>query len=174
MRVISNILIICIILITTGAKAEEPLGWISSGYSKYMVTPGIEACYFFRPHLGINLGVSTYIQYPDHSSITNITHDASFGFSNANLGFSGYLLMLENHRAGLITGFKIYYGPDYRKLRYYDEGGYYIYYDASSLQIDYGLDLGIFYIYKKASLLCKWDFARNRIRVGIGYRFKSD
>jgi len=174
MRGINNILVICILLIAPGVKAGEPLGWVTSGYSKYMVTPGIEACYLFRPQLGINLGISTYLQYPDHSCITNITHNAPFGFFNANLGFSGYFLKLDNHRAGLITGFRIYYGPDYRKLRYYDEGGYYIYYDASSLQIDYGLDLGIYYIYKKVSLLCKWDFARNRIRVGIGYRFNSD
>lgn len=171
MRDIKLILIIPVLFFTNYVKAGEPLYWLTYGHSKYIFSPGIEACYLFRPHLGLNLGVSFYKQNPDHSRVTNITHDDSFGFYNANMGVSGYLFRFKNHSIGLIAGFKLYYGPDYRILRYYEEGGYYIYFDASTLQPDYGIDLGIFYIYKKITLLSKWDFARNRLRIGIGYRF---
>jgi len=173
MRGIKRILIIPILLLTNFAEAGEPLYWLTYGHSKYVMSPGIEACYLFRPHLGVNLGIAVYRQNPDHSLLTNITHNASFGLYSVNMGISGYLFRSENHSAGLITGFKLYHGPDYRKLRYYEEGDYYIYYDASSLRLDYGIDLGIFYVYKRFTLLGKWDFARNRVRIGFGYRFNK-
>ena len=171
MKVPRLILIITILFFTNYVKAGEPLYWLTYGHSKYVFSPGLEACYFFLPYLGVNLGVSVYIQNPDYSRLTGITHDASFGFSSVNVGYSVNVFRSENHAAGLIAGFKLYYGPDYRKLRYYEEGGYYIYYDASSLETDYGIDTGIFYLYKKYTLLGKWDFVRNRFRLGIGYRF---
>ncbi len=173
MRNIKLLLIIPIFLITAYVNAGEPLYWLTFAHSKYISSPGIEACYLFHPYLGVNLGVGVYIQNPDQSSLINIVHDASFGFYSANMGVSGYKFNFKNHSVGLIAGFKLYYGPDYRKLRYYEEGGYYIYYDASILEPDYGLDLGIFYVYKKFTLLSKWDFARNRFRIGLGYRFNS-
>ncbi len=172
MRDIRLLLIISFFLLASNVKAGEPLYWLTFGHSKYIFSPGIEACYLFRPHLGVNLGISVYIQNPDLTRVSSVTHDASFGFYNANVGFSSYVFRFENHELGLITGLKLYYGPDYRKLRYYEEGGYDIYFDASSLQPDYGIDIGIFYIYKKFSLLGKWDSARNRFRAGIAYRFK--
>jgi hypothetical protein len=151
--------------------AGEPLYWFTYSQSKYIYSPGIEACYFFHDRLGINLGLGVYFQNPDHSRLTNITHEATFGFYNVNLGASTQLFKSDVHSFGLIAGFKFYYGPDYRKVYYYEEEAYYVYFDASSLQPDYGLDLGIFYIYRKFTLLGKWDFARNRFRVGIGYIF---
>jgi len=172
MRKVKCILLIFVLISVNELKAGEPLYWLTYSHSKYIYSPGIEACYLFRDRLGVNLGLGVYFQNPDHTKLTNITHEASFGFYNLNLGASAYLFKSELHSIGLITGFKLYYGPDYRKLRYYEEGDYYIYFDSSSLQPDYGLDLGIFYNYKKLSLLGKWDFARNRFRVGIGYRFK--
>ena len=173
MRGIKRILIIPLLFLTNFAEAGEPIYWLTYGHSKYVMSPGIEACYLFRPHLGVNLGVAVYIQNPDHSRVANITHNASFGVYNANMGISGYLFRSENHSAGLITGFKLYYGPNYRKLDYYEEGDYYIYYDASNHQPDFGIDLGIFYVYKRFTLLGKWDFARNRVRIGFGYRFNK-
>ncbi|RLD49246.1 MAG: hypothetical protein DRI97_18240 [Bacteroidetes bacterium] len=173
MRKVKLIVFISVLLSINEVKAGEPLYWLTYSQSKYIYSPGIEACYHFRERMGVNLGLGVYFQNPDPSSLTNITHNVSFGFYCANIGVSGYLFNFENHSAGLIAGFKLYYGPDYRKLRYYEEGGYYIYHDASDLQPDYGLDLGIFYVYKKFTLLGKWDFVRNRFRVGIGYRFNS-
>lgn len=173
MRRCKYILLIYILLSANEIKAGEPLYWLTYSHSKYVYSPGIEACYHFRDRLGVNLGLGVYYQNPDHSKITNITHQDSFGFYNVNLGASSYLFKSKVHSIGLIAGFKLYHGPDYKRLRYYEEGAYYIYYDASALQPDYGLDLGIYYNYKKLSLLSKWDFARNRFRIGIGYRFKS-
>lgn len=116
MRGIKRILIIPILLLTNFAEAGEPLYWLTYGHSKYVMSPGIEACYLFRPHLGVNLGIAVYRQNPDHSLLTNITHNASFGLYSVNMGISGYLFRSENHSAGLITGFKLYYGPDYRNF----------------------------------------------------------
>lgn len=168
MKAIKSLLIL--LLITHSVKAGEPISWLTYGHSKYVGSPGIEACYLFRPRIGVNLGVSFFFQNPDHSRLTNITHDAGFGFYNANAGLAGYVFNSGNHFVGLIAGFKLYYGPDYRKLRFYEEGGYYLYFDASFLHPDYGLDIGLFYAYRKFTLLGKFDLARNRFRLGIGYR----
>ena len=84
---------------------------------------------------------------------------------------SGQILKGTDHKAGLIAGVKMYYGPDCRELIDYEEGAYKIYFDASTLQPEYGLDLGVYYIYKKISLLTKYDLVRNRCRIGLGYRF---
>ena len=174
MRNTKLLIIFPLLFSTINLNAGESVYWMTYGHSKYVYSPGLEACYFFRPYLGVNLGASVYFQNPDLSRITNVTHDASFGFYNVNMGVSGHIFRFENHSAGLIAGFKLYYGPNFRKLRYYEEGDYYIYFDASILKPDYGLDLGIFYIYKKFTLLSKWDFARNRLRIGISYRFKLE
>lgn len=173
MKRVKWIWILSLLIPVNYMHAGEPLYWISYAHSKFIGSPGMEACYLFHPHLGVNLGLAVYIQNPDHSKLTNITHDATFGFYSANTGVSAYVFQSEDHSLGLIAGFKLYYGPDYRKFRYYEDGDYYIYFDASSLQPDYGLDLGIFYRFKKYTLLGKWDFARKRFRVGIGYRFNS-
>jgi len=173
MRKVKIILLVSILFSAAGIKAGEPLFWLTYSHSRFIYSPGVEASYHFRERLGINLGLGVYFQNPDHSRLTNIVHVASFGFYTLNMGISAYLLKLDYHSIGLISGFKLYYGPDYRKLRYYEYEEYYIYFDASSLQPDYGLDLGLFYIYKRLTLLGKWDFARNHFRVGIGYRFNS-
>lgn len=171
MRSTRLILILPLLFIMNFAKAGDPICWLTYSQSKYVFSPGVEACYLIRPYIGVNAGISLYIQEPDYSRVTNITHNTSLGFYNANLGLASNFLRLEEHSLGLIAGFKLYYGPDFRKLHYYEDGGYYIYFDASSFKPDYGLDLGIFYLYKNYSVLVKWDFARNRWRAGIGYRF---
>lgn len=174
MKSIKLLYIIPFLLITNWVTAGEPLWWLTFGQSKFIFSPGIEACYLFHPRIGVNGGISLYIQDPDHIRVTNITHNPSINFYNANVGLSGYLFRFENQSIGLIAGFKLYYGPDFRRLHYYKEGGYYIYFDASSLKVDYGPDIGIFYSYKKFNFLAKWDFVRNRLRVGVGYRFKME
>jgi hypothetical protein len=172
MRIIRLLLISVPLLHAAGTKAGEPIAWLSYGHSKYVSSPGSEAAWLFRDRVGINIGVGFYYQYPDHSRVTSITHDASFGFYCANVGLAAKLFTHQEHSAGLIAGFKLYYGPDYRKLRYYEEGGYNIWFDASALQPDYGPDIGAFYSFRKYSFLVKWDFARNRFRIGLGYRFR--
>lgn len=159
------------VLIASPILAGEPLGWISFSQTKYVSSPGLEACYQFHPRVGLNAGISTYFQYPEPGRITSQRHEAGFGFYSANLGFSGSLFRVGKHGLGLIAGFKLYYGPDFRKLHYYTDREYYIYYDASSFKPDYGLDTGIFYSFGRLSLLGKFDFARNRVRIGFGYRF---
>ncbi len=159
------------ILFAVPASAGETIGWASYGHSKYVSSPGLEACYLFHPRIGLNAGLAVYLQYPDRSRLTSMTFTTDFGFYNANLGVAGYLFRYGEHGLGLTAGLKLWYGPDYRKLRYYEQGGYYIYFDASSLQAEYGPDIGIFYTWGRFAFLGKFDFARNRFRLGIGYRF---
>jgi hypothetical protein len=172
MKPIKTCMVILMLLHALNASCGEPLGWLSYGHSKYVASPGLEAAWLFRDRVGLNLGVGFYYQYPDHSRVTSLTHDASFGFYCAYLGLAAKLFTHQEHSAGLIAGFKLYYGPDFRKLRYYEEGGYPLWFDASSLQPDYGPDLGLFYTYRKLAFLAKWDFARRRFRLGFGYSFR--
>lgn len=171
MKIIKQILIILALLFINDVEAGEPHFWLTYGYSKYIQSPGVEACYLFRPHIGIHAGLSCYIQYPDENRVTNIFHTGTTGIYNANIDYAGYIFRSQKHTVGFMAGFKIYFGPDYRKLIYDEEGEYYIYYDASSRLPDYGLDLGLFYRFKRVSILGKLDFARNRFRIGIGYSF---
>lgn len=171
MRSIKPVVFVASLAIFSMAHAGDPVAWMTMGYSRFVLSPGLEASYHFYPRLGINLGAGFYLQDPDYERLINVTHDYRGGFYYANVGYSGYIVSSEHHSAGLIAGFRLWYGPDYRKLRYYKDGGYHIYFDASTLRPDYGLDLGLFYIWKDYSLLAKWDLARKRFRVGIGYRF---
>jgi hypothetical protein len=167
-----RIIFITILLSLSGyCKAGEPSLWLSYGQSKFISSPGVEFIYMFIPKFGIDLGVNCYLQYPKYQQLNSIIHEAKFGFFSANLGLSSYLYNSQNHSFGIISGIILYYGPDYRRLRYYENGGYFIYYDGSSLQPDFGLDVGMIYTYNKISFLTKWDFARSRFRIGIGYQF---
>lgn len=153
------------------AFAQKTNAWLTYGQSKFMYSPGIEVNHFINKHIGIQIGVNTYFQYFDPQRVTNITDDYTFNFYNTNLGVCAYILQKENHHLGVTAGFKIYYGPEYETLHYYEAGGYYIYFDSSGLNPAYGADFGIFYTFKKITGIIKFDTARNKIRVGLGYSF---
>lgn len=172
MKIIRYIYAIIMLLAAVEAKPGDPICWLTYGHSKFVASPGIEASYLFKSYLGMHLGVDMYIQNPDLIRVSSIIHESKINFYSANLGLSGQVLNAADHKVGLIGGMKMYYGPDYHKLIYYEEGGYDIYFDAATLKPKYGLDIGIYYVYKKISLLAKYDFAWNRLRVGLGYRFR--
>lgn len=171
MRIVKSIVLLILLGSANVTRAGETLGWFTCGHSRYISSPGLEASYLFSSRFGLDLGLGMYIQNPDHLQLTGIIHSARFGFYQANFGLSGYVYKKNLHRVGLNAGVKIYYGPDYRLLRYDPIRNENIYFDGSSLQPDYGLDLGIYYVYKRITVLCKWDFARNRFRAGLGYKF---
>lgn len=168
----SLIIIILILLIPTIGYSQKWISWITYSQSKFVYSPGIEINYLPIDRLGINIGVGAYIQAPDKDQIINKTHDSNFSYYNANIGLCSNIVHFEKSSLGSTVGLKVYYGPDFRKLHYYNQGGYYIYFDQSFYRPEFGLDLGLSYSMRKISFLAKFDFARRRIRVGIGYVFR--
>ena len=158
---------------TSPIRAGEALYWLSLGHSRYLLTPGLDFSYQFKPRLGFNLGLAMYIQQPDHLQLSNQSFEARTGFHQANLGLSAYFFQNAEHGLGLIAGYKLYYGPDYRILHFDARSQKQIYFDASILKPESGLDMGIFYRYRKCSILIKFDLARKRARIGCSYLFCS-
>lgn len=152
--------------------AQKANLWVTYTHSKYLHSPGIESNYFFNNYFGVQLGASVYFQKYEQNEITNYCEDYSFKFYNANLGLAVNIINSEKHNFGITSGFKIYYGPDFKPLHYYKKEHYMIYYDASGFQPTYGLDLGMFYNFKHLTTLLKFDTARNQLRIGVGYTFK--
>ncbi|MCV6630708.1 MAG: hypothetical protein OIF50_12725 [Flavobacteriaceae bacterium] len=170
-RLFNTILVCALISVSFNLKAQKANLWMTHGYSKFLQAPGVEANYFFGKHIGVQLGVSAYLQDYNPNQIANTTDDSSINFYNANIGLSHYLLRKPSHALGITAGFKIYYGPNYKPLYFYEEGGYTIYFDNSGLRPSYGADMGIFYNFKRISFLIKFDTAREMFRFGIGYVF---
>lgn len=145
--------------------------WLTYGQSKFLYSPGLEFNYFLKKKIGIQVGICTYFQDYDENKIVNYKDFNSFNFHNANLGLCTNVLTKKEHRFGVELGFKVYYGAEFEILNYYKKGGYNIYYDSSELRPAYGIDLGLFYSFKKVTGLLKFDSARQKMRIGIGYLF---
>ena len=159
-------------MITLFGYSQKWTAWITYSQSKFLYCPGLETNYSIFDRLGINVAVGSYIQSPKKNQITNKEHDSNFSFYDANIGVCSNLFHPGNSSFGTILGVKVYYGPDFRKLHYYKQGGYYIYYDQSFYRPEFGLDIGLYYVFRRISFLTKFDFARNRFRLGIGYMIK--
>jgi hypothetical protein len=170
---ISSIIIFLLTLINTNVFAQKATIWATYGHSKFMLSPGIEANYMLNNKIGLQMGAGSYIQVLNTNKISSTTADDVFNLYNANLGICTYVYKKNDERIGFTSGLKVYYGPDYKPLQYYKEEGYYIYYDSSLFKIDYGLDFGIFYVKDKLSFLLKFDTARNKFRIGLGYSFSK-
>jgi hypothetical protein len=167
----NTLLILIFFLSLNNVSSQKSNIWLSYGQSVFMYSPGIEANLFFNKYIGLQLGVNTYFQTYDRKKIVNVSDDYSFNFYNANINICAYILVKSKHKIGVTTGFKTYYGPEYEVLHYYNHGGYNIYFDSSELRPSYGIDLGLFYLFKRASAILKYDTARNKFRIGIGYSF---
>lgn len=148
--------------------------WLTYGHTKFIASPGIETSLFFHKNIGFQLGVSTYGRIVKEAQMANLLFKSNFSFYNFTIGPSTEFKIREKHTLGGTIGFCVYYGPDYHLLKYYEEGGYNIYFDAANtLRPDYGYDFGLFYSYNKLSTLFKYDSARDNWRVGIGVRFEK-
>lgn len=171
MRIASTIIACLFIALAVEARAGDPIVWLTFGHSKFIASPGIEASYSFKPGIGCYAGVDIYLQNPDPVRLNSMIHESRLNFYSANLGLSGRFFNSGHLAAGLLGGVKMYQGPDYQELIYYEEGGYSIYFDASTLKPDFGIDIGGYISYRKVSVLSKYDFARKRFRIGLGYSF---
>lgn len=148
--------------------------WLTYGHTKFIASPGIESALFFHKNVGFQLGINTYGRIVKEAQMANLLFKSNFSFYGFNIGPATEFKIKENHTLGGSVGFKIYYGPDYRFLKYYEEGGYNIYFDAANtLRPEYSVDFGLYYSYKMLSTLVKYDTARDNWRVGIGVRFEK-
>ncbi|MBN1951377.1 MAG: hypothetical protein JW801_09235 [Bacteroidales bacterium] len=136
-----------------------------------MYSPGLEGNFRIYKGLGLQLGASVYFQDYNEAQIVNLTDGTFFNFYNANIGICHTRQLKGDHYFGMTLGAKMYYGPNFTQLSYYSAGGYPIYMDGSHLRVATGIDLGIYYSYRRTSLLLKYDTARNHFRFGVGFRF---
>jgi hypothetical protein len=165
-----NAFILIILLgVQTGVLAQKWVSWVTYNQSKFIYSPGLEMNYLFIDRLGINIGIGAYFQAPKEDQIINKKHNSNFSYYDANIGLCSNIIHFDHSSIGAILGFKVYYGPEFKKLHYYKPGGYYIYFDQSFYRPEFGVDLGLTFSMKKISFLTKFDFARYRIKIGIGY-----
>ena len=159
--------LVFLILGSTLAAQKTQL-WLTYGQSRFLYAPGIEGTFLFTGRFGIQVGVSSFVQSYPPEQVAKVTEKGSFNFYNANVGLSGYLFRINNHRWGATAGFKVYYGPEFELLHYYRAGGYAVYFDDSQLRPSYGIDMGFYYSYRWFTVVLKYDTARGKIRMGIG------
>ena len=162
-----RILITYCIIISSNALSQKNNIWLTYGQSKFLYSPGMEFNYLLNKKTGVQIGVSTYILDYQPENIVNISDDKKFNFYNANIGISQNLINKKLHQIGVYTGFKMYYGPDFKILHYYNNP---IYFDRSELRLEYGSDFGIYYSYKRITTLLKFDTAREKWRFGFGFK----
>ncbi len=169
---INKLLATCLIcLLSSMIYSQQYNVWLTYGQSKFLYLPGAEFNFFINKHIGFQAGFSTNIKCYDENKVVNDSETYPFNLHNGNIGICGNILRRGNHKIGATIGLKAYYGPDFEILHYYKKGGYNIYFDSSELRLDLGVDLGFFYSYKRITGLFKFDTARKKIRIGIGYSF---
>ena len=164
----SNIIkVILLFLICFSEKIISQNRHIMFTYSNsdLVYSPGLEMNFFFCNTLGISFGVSSFRFNNKPNQLVNQTipkNDYRSPFYSGNIGLCGYLPNDEKNQIGWSAGWKMYYGPEFIPLYYYEEGGYYIYFDSSGTDLvgnkfDHGGDLGIFLYLKKYSFGIKYD-----------------
>ena len=165
---------------TTKVSSQE-LG-IMTTYSQtdLIYSPGIEVNYFWRDVLGIELGISALLfNYKPDQLVNHIDSPDDYNslFYNANLGLCGFLYKYKQLKIGCTIGWKVYYAPDFVPIHFYEEGGYYIYSDASGKDVlnhslDHGIDMGMSLYLNKFIIGLKYDTARNQLRFLAGWSFR--
>lgn len=167
---LAPLIIIGMIAFHMQSQAQRANVWLTYNQSKFIYSPGIEVNFLIRNYLGIQIGANTYFNKPDKNKVVNISEKCEFNFYNTNIGACGNIIHNTIHQLGGTLGIKLYYGADYKYLTHFTDGGYDIYYDASEYLIDLGLDIGLYYSYKRINTILKFDTARYKWRFGIGYR----
>ena len=121
--------------------------------------------------LSLYMGVGVHFQQIDFDRVVNTTNQYRFNFQHIDAGFVYHLFRSGPWDVGLLAGAKLYYGPHYLPVATYQQAGHTIYYDASGMRIDMGVDLGITTTYHRFTGLVKFDTARKHLRAGLGFRF---
>ena len=169
------LLVICFVQETSAQKVNIMATY---AHSDLIYSPGFEINYFFNDSIGFQAGISTLLFNYKPNQMANQAHtgikDYNTLFYNGNLGLCGFFLNYKKLKIGWTAGVKLYYGPEFIPLHYYEQGGYYIYFDSSGKDLvgnkfDLGADMGGLLYANKLIIGIKYDTARNQIRYIFGW-----
>lgn len=155
----------------TCSLAQKHQLYVTYSQSKFIYSSGFEYAFYFNKYIGILAGANGLYKEHKPNQIANSNDDVTLNFHNANVGVCSQPFIMNNHKIGATIGFKTYYSPEFKKLTYYEAGGYYIYFDNSEIRPAFGVDFGIIYSFKRFNSIIKYDTARYKFRFGIGYTF---
>ena len=163
-------LLICVHHETTAQKCNI---MVTYSQADFILAPGLEINYLFYNKLGLQLGASTYFLDYNPNQLVNQSGQTDYyrSFYNSNFGLCGILFNYKKVKIGWTAGWKMYYGPNFRRLYFYEKGDYYIYSDSSGGKFDHGIDMGVLLYAKKHVLGIKYDTARGQIRWVGGWSF---
>jgi len=162
-----------LMLLPASLMAQKSNLWLSYSHTPFVHSPGLEMAYFFTPRIGIQSGInSAFLSTIDPEQVVSPPEEQrSYLFHNLNLGACFWLLEEDEHRLGATLGLKVFLGPHYELLHYYEEGDYGIYYNSDYSFAQLGSDWGLFYTYKHYSFLLKYNTVYHNVRAGIGWTF---
>tara|TARA_B100001250_G_C19761326_1_gene772594 strand:+ start:703 stop:1221 length:519 start_codon:yes stop_codon:yes gene_type:complete len=166
-------LIIILVLSFQHICAQKKSIMFTYSESSFLYSPGLEFNYFFNPKIGVELGISSYFLDYNPSRLVNVDTNVNhfLHFYNANIGLCGLLQTFDKVALGWTLGWKVYYGPNFKPLHFFENEGYYIYYDSSNGKFNHGLDLGLLSYIQNAVVGIKFDTARNKLRLLVGWSF---
>ena len=175
---IIKFLLILVICIKQEASAQKVNIMATYTHTELINSPGFEVNYFFNDKVGVELGLSAlFFNYkPNQMANQAGINEYNTLFYNGNLGLCGFFFNYKQLKVGWTGGVKLYYGPEFIPLHYYEQEGYYIYFDSSGTDLvgnkfDVGLDAGILLYVKKLILGIKYDTARGQTRYLVGWSF---
>ena len=164
-------LLFTFLVLSVFANAQKANVWLTYTQPKFVYAPGVEGNYFFNKYIGIQVGACVFFENYNKDQIVNTANYGSFNFLSTNLNAVTHIYSKGKHSVGFTTGVKLYYGPHYKLLFDSDSKEYEVYFNASNLEVDLGIDFGLTYRYKKISSLFKFETGRKNITIGIGYNF---
>ena len=166
-------LVLFVLLYPIEICAQKTSVLFTYSQSVFIVSPGLEVNYFFHPKIGLQAGISTYfINYkPEQMVNASSKRNYFFEFYNSNIGICGIFLNYDKIKIGGTVGWKMYYGPHFIPLHYFEEQEYYIYYDAANGKFNHGVDLGLLSYVNQTVFGVKFDTARNVFRALLGWSF---
>ena len=172
MKIIKILLLIFIVLpkVITAQKGSI---MVTYSESKFLYAPGLEVNYFFYKNFGLQIGLSSYfLDYrPEQIANQYIKNNYYQYLYNVNAGVCNLIVDYKKIKLGWTAGWKMYYGPEFKPLYFYESGGYYIYSDVAGRKFIHGIDLGVMVYTKKHVLGIKYDTARGQIRWLAGWSF---
>ena len=165
------ILAFMVLLSAQTVFSQERTLWVTYGSSSFMHHPGIEACFPIWRQYNMQLGIAGYIRYGDKQQFANFSDRRVFNFHSANLGINRVVYSHGDHSLGLYVGSLLHYGPHFILLYQSEVPEENIYFDGAHYIPRLALDLGLYYKFKKLSVIAKGDTRRRIIRIGVGYSF---
>ena len=170
---IVKILLLIIMLVPVTNYAQKTSIMLTYSQSKFLFSPGLEANYFFHPKLGVQAGISSYFLDYQPKQLVNLSTQLNyfFHFYNLNVGLCGVVRNFEKFKIVWTLGWKMYFGPNFQPLHFYESEGYYIYYDYANGKFNHGLDVGLLSYIDQYIFGIKFDTARNSFRILLGWSF---